>query len=84
MTARDQIRDFISAELLDGHSVSMDENLLREGGVDSLGMLRLVAFLEQCWDVQVSPDEFTIENFRSVRTIGAWLERALGKAGPTT
>lgn len=69
----DDVAAFIVEELLDGELVAHDENLLVEGRVDSLGMLRLVAFIEARYEVKVPPEDFTIEHFRTVDTIGAYL-----------
>lgn len=77
MNLKGEITAFIANELLDGRLVEEDENLLLEGGVDSIGMIRLVAFIQETWQFEVPPDAFTIENFRTVASISAYLENAL-------
>ena len=73
---------FISEELLrDGEPIEGDENLLSEGMVDSLGMLRLVGFIEQTYGLKVPPQDFIIENFRTLDVLCLYLERMLGARG---
>lgn len=54
-----------------------DDNLLMTGVVDSVGMMSLVVFIEDTFDLSVPPEDVTIENFLSVNTIEAYL-RARG------
>lgn len=60
-----------------GETIDPEQNLLLEGGVDSLGMLKLVAFIELTYDVKVPPSDFTIENFRSLSVIGGYVGKLL-------
>ena len=80
MDAKETVTAFISEELLDGRALEDDENLLREGAVDSLGMLRLVAYIEESFAIEVPPEHFTIENFRSVNSINDYLARVIDRA----
>jgi acyl carrier protein len=77
MSIRENISNYITGELLNGETVAHDDNLLGEGVIDSLGMLRLVAFLEESYEVQVPPEHFTIENFRTIESIETYLTRLL-------
>jgi acyl carrier protein len=72
---RDAIRSFIVQELLDGKSVADGEDLLLSGLLDSLGVMRLVAYLEMDLDTSVPPEDVTIENFSSINTLAAYIER---------
>jgi acyl carrier protein len=49
--------------------------LLESGIVDSLGMLDVVAFLEQTFLVTVSDDELTPDNFGSIASLTAFVEK---------
>lgn len=72
----EEIVDFISTELLEtDEPVDRDENLLSEGMVDSLGMLRLVAFIEANFQVKVPPQDFTIEHFRNAGVLSDYVDR---------
>lgn len=78
MNLQEMLLTFIREELLDSDEpLDADENLLADGMIDSLGMMRLVAFIEAEQGVKVPPQDFTIENFRTV----AHIERYLGARG---
>jgi acyl carrier protein len=85
LSIRETLRRYISEELLeDDAPVDDDENLLADGMVDSLGMLRLVGFIEESYGFRVPPDAFTIEHFRTIATLDAYLSRAMNAAGQET
>lgn len=65
------IKDELSIEAID--SIHIDEDLLGNGIVDSLGMIKLVVFLEKEFQVTISPEDMTVENFNSVRSISTYL-----------
>lgn len=77
MTATTLLLDFLRDELLDDADVAADDNLLADGMVDSLGMLRLMDFIEQTFTLTVPPEDFTIENFRTIEILNEYL-RARG------
>lgn len=72
---------FISEELFahrNNSSLTEDDDLLTSGRVDSLGIMRLVVFIEEEYRLTIPPEDVTLENFRSVRLISAYLqERAV-------
>ncbi len=66
---KEQIREFVLTNLARSKGVtafSDDESLLQNGVVDSLGIFRLVAFLEGAFRVRISDEEITHENFESI------------------
>ena len=71
----DILTDFILEELLSGRedTIDTDANLLMSGQIDSIGMMRLVDFIEERFDFQVPPEDVTIENFMSVRTMSTYI-----------
>jgi len=70
-----ELRSFVSEELFGGDLViEFDDNLLRDGMVDSIGMVRLVAFIEENYQINIPPEDFTIENFQSIKIIGTYLQ----------
>ena len=81
MNARDAVTAFISQELLGGQEIEHDKNLLEDDTVDSLGMLRLVAHLEERYQIEIPPEQFTIENFRTINTISDYLGRVIDQSG---
>lgn len=69
----EDIRTFISNNLLSGREISLDEDLLVSGLVDSLGVVALVQHLEKVSGQPIPPEHVTLENFESVTTISAYL-----------
>lgn len=71
------LRKYINEELQtdDEVEISDDANLLTGGMVDSLGVLKLVSFIEHEFEVEVADEDVTVDNFRSLKDIGAYLER---------
>ena len=69
------IKDELSNEPVD--SIDAHEDLLGSGLVDSLGMTRLVVFLEREFEVQIDPDDMTVENFMTVDNITKYLNSQL-------
>ena len=71
---------FIQNELLNSdHEISTDEGLLETGLVDSIGMMRLVAFVEGHFQVKVEPQELVIENFETVDAIVQFLSHKVNE-----
>ena len=67
------LKDYISQSLLDGRAIEADENLLLSGLLDSLGVMSLVAFIEQQFQIAVPFEDVTIENFASLTTMTAYI-----------
>ena len=67
----EKIIEFVSEELLggEGPAVLADDEIVLDGTIDSLGVTRLVDFLETRFEIAVPPEEVTIENFRSIATM---------------
>jgi acyl carrier protein len=72
------IINYITKELisdqLDGELESSDD-LLGSGLIDSLGMMRLVLFVENEYKLKIPPEDMTIENFMTVDHIMSYLEK---------
>lgn len=72
----DQILSFITQQFLDGRRESdftLESDLLTTGVIDSLGVMRLVSFLEQTFSITVPPQDVVIENFQNVGAIAAYV-----------
>ncbi len=71
-TVKDQIRQFVNDELAAAKGITVvndDESLIDNGVVDSLGIFRLVTFLEETFGVKVGDEEISAENLQSVNVI---------------
>ena len=81
MDTKQALAQYITTELLDTpDEVGEDDNLLAGGMVDSLGMLRLMGFIEDEIGVQVPPEDFTIENFKTIGAMAQYLDGRLNAA----
>ncbi len=71
---KDKITAYIQG-MLAGESVDIkeDDDLLSTGLLDSISVMKLIAFLEEEFDVEVPADEMVIENFISVSAISDFL-----------
>jgi acyl carrier protein len=61
-------------------SLSWDDSLIKSGIVDSLGILRLVAFIEENFSVVVEDTEVVPENFESINAMSSLVQRKQGKS----
>lgn len=55
--------------------LDIQEDLLGSGIVDSMGMMKLVLFLETEFKIKINPEEMTVENFMSVQNIADFVQR---------
>lgn len=62
------IEEVLSNEELD-ESIDATEDLLGSGILDSLGMMKLISYLEEEFNCKVLPEEMVIENFMTVENI---------------
>lgn len=70
------IISFIKTHLLDDgfdDELLADDDLLNGGLIDSLGVVRLIAFIEETYSVKVPPQDMVIENFVSVQAVVEYL-----------
>ena len=76
MNIEDNIKSYIEEELLNGKlEINIGDNLLVDGMLDSIAMLRLVNYIEELLDTKIAHDDLIIENFRSIQTITVYLAR---------
>jgi acyl carrier protein len=69
---KDQIREFIMENLAHAKGITSfadDESLMESGVIDSLGIFRLVSFMEEDLRVRVSDEEINAETLKSVNSI---------------
>jgi len=78
-----KIKQFIVEEFMPdvpAGELEADFDLLTGGVVDSLGLLKLVAWLEQEFDVGVDESELGPESFRTVSAIKEYVDQARANA----
>lgn len=70
-TFTDALMRFVREDLLAGRDIPIepDTYLFEDGVVDSLGILTLIAFVEQQCGRTIPDSEIVMEHFRSIRAI---------------
>jgi acyl carrier protein len=76
MNTQAELTQFIEKELAKGRKTQIqpEDDLLSEGIIDSLGILQLVAFIEDRFGVQVADEDVVLENFQSVSALKRYLD----------
>jgi acyl carrier protein len=75
-----QIRKFIAENLLystDGFAYADEASLLREGIIDSLGVVELVEYVQKQFGIKVDQQEVVPENFDSVTRLSAYVRNKM-------
>ncbi len=78
-----KINEFIVKELLweKQTELNAETQLLEEGIIDSIGLFRMVTFLEESFRVRVPDEDLLAENFQSIRRIGEFVKARLNHKG---
>ena len=76
---KEKIREFIVTDILmdETQQIGDSENLLITGILDSLALMRLVMHLEDTHDIEIPPQDITLEHFATLDTMAAYLSRQL-------
>ncbi|GFE58368.1 acyl carrier protein [Geobacter sp. AOG1] len=81
MTDKDTIREFIFNELVRGKVqvvFGLSENLLEANIIDSLGIMKLVPFLEHTFSIKINDDEIIPDNFETIEAISSFVQQKIG------
>jgi acyl carrier protein len=78
---KEQIREFVqeAAQRKGVTNVTDDQSLVESGVIDSLGIFRLVAFLEENFRVRIGDEEIVGENFESIVSIERFVMKKLSR-----
>lgn len=71
------LKNFIFEELVhvaDASAFTEDDDLL-EAGLDSMGIMRLVLFIEEELGVSLPDEEIEPDNIQTLKSIVSWIER---------
>ncbi len=71
------IREFVVENFLfgDGAHVSNDTNFFEKGIIDSTGILELVSYIEETYNLTIEDEDLIPENFSSLNTVAAFLQK---------
>jgi len=77
MDVKHQIKQFILSEIVSnngGVSLGDTDPLLESGIIDSLGMMKLLLFLEESFSIQAADEDLMPETFGTVESLSLWVE----------
>ena len=78
----DRILAFIHNELLSPEvTIHRNDELLADGLLDSIAILRLAAFVEEEFQFKMQPSDFVIENFQTVAVLSDYVRGSTEQAG---
>ena len=69
---KDRIREYVVEEFAKSKGINLvsdQEVLTKNGVIDSMGIFRLVAFLEETFNVRIGDEEITNDNLESIDAI---------------
>ncbi len=67
------IKNDVTNESLD--DIELKDDLLGTGLIDSMGMMKLLAFIEKEANFKIPPEDMTIENFMTLESIMGYIVR---------
>ncbi len=76
MNTKEVIEKFIVDEIMladSGTKIDPDESLISNGVLDSLALLRLIAFIEEQFDMEVEDGDVVPDNFQSLNVMEKFL-----------
>jgi len=82
MNAKD-IEKVLTAEIVvdsDKKSLGPDEDLLEQGMIDSLKIIKLIEFMENKFGIKIVDEDIIPENFMSINSMVKFIERQLENA----
>ena len=78
MANTDPIMEFIKNQLVREKpmkNIGRGDDLIESGIIDSLGILKLLEFLESKFSIHISDEELIPENFESIESIESFISR---------
>ena len=77
MDIQETLRNYVTSRFARGRTepIAPDDDLLRQGILDSIALMEIVGFIELTYDVSVEGDEVTVDNFRSLAAMTRLVER---------
>ncbi len=76
----DIIIQYIKNEILNDPNtvLTAQDDLLGSGLVDSMGFVRIIAFLEEEYDITIPPTDMVIEYFMNIEAMSNYVARLKG------
>ncbi len=81
MTLKEQLRQFIIENFNFGdENIGDDDHLFESGIIDSLGRVKLIAFIDETLKVPLDMHDITIDNFSTINKMAETIENKLRTA----
>jgi acyl carrier protein len=80
MSILENLKNILLTEIavdLGKKSLDPDEDLLEQGIIDSLGIMKLVLFMEETYGIAVADEEVVPENFQTVSMMVRFVEQKM-------
>ena len=71
----DKIKKFLERQFPATKNIGDKDHLLKNGIIDSLGILEVVTFLETEFGLTITDEELLPENFESIRSLSAFVRQ---------
>lgn len=78
MSTSEKLKDYFQREGSGGRSFAQDDALLESGVLDSLAIVKLLAYIENEFGVQIQDADFDPDNFESIRAISTLVDTLSG------
>ena len=79
MNVREELEKFILNELAvdqDRQSIEPDEDLIMQGIIDSMGVIKLSTFMEEKFGIKVSDMDMVPENFQNIESLTRFVSQS--------
>jgi acyl carrier protein len=73
----EEITNYINEEI--DVLVTQEEELLSSGLIDSITIMKLIAHLEETYEIKVPPQDMVIENFNTITSIIEYITQQQNK-----
>lgn len=74
------IKAYLSKEFFKGAEVTDDQDLVFGGAIDSLGVMRLVAFVEESFGISIPAQDITISALETPQAVMTYVQSRLESA----
>lgn len=75
MKIAERIIEILKVNILqeDDLEIGIEEDLLTTGTLDSMALIRLVAAIEDTFEIKIQPTDLVIENFMNIKAMETYL-----------
>jgi len=86
MSHIDMVREFIVENFLfgDGQQLQDDTSFMESGIIDSTGILELITFLEEKYEIKIEDDELIPENLDNLQNVARFVDRKVNTGSAAT